>query len=141
MHMSEQQNKDLIQSVYDAFGSGEIQTILGNLADDVTWTLEGPSIIPFTGKRKGVVQVKQFFEILATTQTNQKLTMEPLIAQGDQVAGVGRYAATVTATGKRFDTPVSHFFTIRNGKIARFVDVIETATIADAYRAVAAAGR
>ena len=141
MNTSEQQNKGLIQSVYDAFGRGDIQAILSNLTDDVDWTLEGPSIIPFTGKRKGVAQVKLFFDALATTQTNQKLTMEPLIAQGDQVAGVGRYAATVTATGTRFDTPVSHFFTIRNGKITRFVDVIETATVANAYGAVSAAGR
>ena len=99
--MSEQQNKDLIQSVYDAFGRGDIQTILNKLADDVDWTLEGPSVIPFTGKRKGVAQVKQFFDALATTQTNHKLTMEPLIAQGDQVAGLGLYAAGTGAGAAR----------------------------------------
>jgi ketosteroid isomerase-like protein len=139
--MSEQQNVALIQSVYDAFGRGDIQFILNNLTDDVEWTLEGPSIIPFAGKRKGHAQVKQFFEALATTQTHQKLTMEPLIAQGDKVAGIGRYAATVTATGKSFDGHVSHFFTVRGGKIARFVDVADTAAMADAYRAASAAAR
>lgn len=139
--MSEQQNTALIQSVYDAFKKGDILFILNSLTDDVEWTLEGPSIIPFAGNRKGVSEVKQFFEALATTQTNQKLTMEPLMAQGDQVAGLGRYAATVTATGKSFDSALAHFFTVRGGKISRFVDVGDTAVMADAYRAASAASR
>jgi ketosteroid isomerase-like protein len=139
--MSEQQNTALIQSVYDAFKKGDILFILNSLTDDVDWTMEGPSIIPYAGNRKGVSEVKQFFEALATTQTNQKLTMEPLMAQGDRVAGLGRYAATVTATGKSFDSPLAHFFTVRGGKISRFVDVADTALMADAYRAASAASR
>jgi hypothetical protein len=67
--------------------------------------------------------------------------MEPLMAQGDQVAGLGRYAATVTATGKSFDSALAHFFTVRGGKISRFVDVADTAVMADAYRAASAASR
>jgi ketosteroid isomerase-like protein len=139
--MGEQQNAALIQSIYDAFRKGDLPFILKSLTDDVEWILEGPSIIPFAGNRKGVAQVQQFFEALASTQKNQKLTMEPLIAQGDQVSGVGRYAATVTATGKSFDARIAHFFTIRDGKISRFVDVGDTAAMADAYHKASAAGR
>jgi ketosteroid isomerase-like protein len=47
----------------------------------------------------------------------------------------------VTATGKSFDSPVAHFFTFRGGKISRFVDVVDTAAMADAYRAASAAAR
>jgi ketosteroid isomerase-like protein len=139
--MSEQQNAALIQSLYDAFKRGDIPFILNHLTEDVDWTMEGPSIIPYAGKRTGVAQVKQFFEALASTQTNHKLTMESLLAQGDQVSGLGRFSATVTATGRSFDSRVAHFFTVRDGKISRFVDVVETAAMADAYRAASAAGR
>ena len=139
--MSEQQNVALIQSVYDAFKRGDLPFILARLTDDVDWTLEGPSILPFTGKRKGIAQVKEFFEALTGTQTNMKLTMGPLMAQGDQVSGLGRYSATVAATGKSFDSPVGHFFTVRDGKISAFVDLVDTAAMADAYRAASAAAR
>jgi ketosteroid isomerase-like protein len=139
--MSEQQNAALIQSLYDAFKRGDIPFILNSLAEDVSWTMEGPSTIPYAGKRKGTAQVKQFFEALANTQTNHKLTMEPLIAQGDQVSGLGRFSATVTATGRNFDSQVAHFFTVKDGKVSRFVDVVDTAAMADAYRAASAAGR
>jgi uncharacterized protein len=139
--MSEQQNAALIQSVYDAFKRGDLPYILSQLTEDVDWTMEGPSIIPYAGKRKGIAQVKEFFEALAGTQTNMKLTMEPLMAQDDQVTGLGRFTATVVATGRSFDSRVGHFFTVRDGKISRFVDVVDTAAMADAYRAASAAAR
>ena len=137
--MSEQQNTALIQKVYDAFGKGDLQTILSNLTDDVDWTLEGPEIIPFAGTRKGIPQVTKFFEALATTLTNAKLTTETFVAQGDVVATYGRFSGTVKATGKSLDGPVGHFFTIRNGKICKFVDLANTANMAAAYQSTSAA--
>jgi ketosteroid isomerase-like protein len=94
--MNEQQNTALIQKMYDDFGRGDIPAILAALADDVEWTLEAPSIIPFAGKRKGPAEVLGFFQALGTTQKNQKLTKEQRVAQGDIVATSGRYSGTVT---------------------------------------------
>ena len=139
--MNEQQNTALIQSVYDAFGRGDIPFILARLTDDVDWTMEGPSIIPYGGKRRGVKEVIGFFEALASTQTGHKLTINQMFAKGDMVATFGRFAATVTATGKSFDSVVAHLFTVRDGKIAGFVDIVDTAAMADAYVASAAAAR
>ncbi len=139
--MNEQQNTALIQKVYDAFGRGDLQTIMNSLADDVEWTLEGPEIIPFAGKRKGHAQVTKFFEALATTLTGAKLTTEQFVAQGDVVATLGRFAGTVSATGKSLEGPVAHFFTIKNGKITRFVDMANTAAMAAAYQTSSAATR
>jgi ketosteroid isomerase-like protein len=137
--MNEQQNVALIKKLYAAFERGDVQTILDNLADDVEWTLEGPAIIPYTGKRTGPAQVLGFFQALAGTQSEIKLTTEAFVAQGDTVATLGRYAATVKATSKKFDSAVGHFFTIRDGKVARFVDFGDTAAMADAYAAKSAA--
>jgi uncharacterized protein len=139
--MSEQQNTALIQKLYAAFAKGDVQMILDHCTDDIEWILEGPEIIPFAGKRRGRAQVKDFFVALGTTQKNQKLTIETFVAQGDQVATLGRYAGTVTATSKAFDGPVAHFFTIRDGKVSRFVDLGDTAEMAESYTGAAAAGR
>jgi ketosteroid isomerase-like protein len=139
--MSEQQNIALIQSVYDAFAKGDIQFILDRLTHDVEWSMAGPSIIPYTGMRKGPSQVKGFFEALGGTQTNMKLTIESMISQGDRVFGLGHFAATVIATGKSYDSALGHFWTIRDGMISRFVDVVETASVADAHVSASAVGR
>ncbi|HXB68260.1 MAG TPA: nuclear transport factor 2 family protein [Candidatus Acidoferrales bacterium] len=136
--MNEQQNTALIQNVYRAFANGDIQTIMNSLTGDVDWALEGPAIVPFSGRRKGGAEVLRFFQALAETQQDMKLTTETFVAQGDVVATLGRYSATVKATGKKFDVPIGHFFTIRDGKIARFVDLSDTAAMADAYVATSA---
>jgi ketosteroid isomerase-like protein len=139
--MNEQNNKALVEKMYAAFGRGDLQMILDHLAPNVEWTMEGPPVLPFAGKKAGPGQVRTFFEALATTQENQKLTIDDYIAQGDKVATTGRYSAVVKATGKRFDCAAAHVFTIRDGKITKFLDFVDTAQMAEAYVSAAAASR
>ena len=137
--MNEQANTALIQSMYAAFGRGDIRFIADHLASDIEWTLEGPETIPYAGRRHGVDQVLGFFHAMTTTLTGPKLTITDILAQGDKVAAFGRFAATVTVTGKRFDSQVAHLFQIRDGKVSNLVDVVDTAAEAEAYRAPEAA--
>lgn len=130
---NKQSNTELIQAVYAAFGRGDVQTILDSLAADVQWILQGPSIIPYAGHKTGPAEVAQFFTALATTQQNHRLTIDEYIAEGDNVITLGRYAALVTSTGKQIDCATAHVFTVRDGKIVRFLDFVDTAQMADAY--------
>lgn len=132
--MNEQENLALVQRMYDAFGRGDIQTITNHLTDDVEWIAEGPSSVAYFGKMRGPAEVQsKFFGGIAATQENMRLAMEDFIAQGDGVAIFGRYSATVKATGKRFDAPLAHLFRIRDGKIWRFLNLGDTAAVAQAY--------
>ncbi len=137
--MSEQTNIALIQNIYAAFGRGDIQAILDQLTPDVDWTLEGPHIIPYAGHFQRLDGVKRFFDALGSTQKDQRLSIEEYIAQGDKVATFGRYSAAVKATGKTMDAPLAHLFTVRDGKVSKWICVAETASTADAYRGAAAA--
>jgi ketosteroid isomerase-like protein len=137
--MSEQENIALIKKMYDAFGRGDIQTIVDHLTDDVEWLAEGPSSVAYFGKMKGPAEVQsKFFGGIAGTQEEMKLAMEDFIAQGDGVATFGRYSARVKATGKRFDGPLGHLFRIRGGKVSKFVNLGDTAAVAEAYSGAAA---
>jgi uncharacterized protein len=111
--MNEQENIALVKKLYDAFGRGDIQTILDHVTDDVKWSNPGPSSVPYFGDRTGRAQMREFFDRLVGTQENAKLTIDQYIAQGDAVATLGRYTGNVKATGKPFDSLVGHFFTIR----------------------------
>jgi len=132
-------NVSLVKSIYAAFGRGDVGFILNSVAPEVQWTLEGPAIIPYSGKRMGRDGVAGFFEALATTQTHQKLTIDEFIEAGDEVITVGRYAARVNATGKYMDTALAHVWTIKAGKITRFLDFADTAGMAAAYEGASAA--
>lgn len=137
-----EQNTALVQKMYAAFGRGDVQTILASLAPDVVWTLEGPSTIPYAGRKVGPDQVRTFFDSLSTTQDHHNLTVEGYVAQGDKVVAYGRYAARVKSTGKSMDGGFAHVFTIRDGRVTGFLDYADTAQMADAYSSSAsAAGR
>jgi ketosteroid isomerase-like protein len=132
--MQEQQNVDLIKKIYAAFGKGDIDTIIDSLADQLVWRFDAPSVIPYAGEYDTPDQVKEgFFGGLASTQKDYALTTDEFIAQNDKVVMAGRYGATVNDTGKRFDLPLLHVWTIQNGKVKRLVIFADTAKVAEAY--------
>ena len=139
--MTGPENTQIVKDVYAAFGRGDVAAILARLTEDVEWTLEGPAVIPFAGKRRGAAEVAGFFQALGSTTENGQLTTEHYIAQDDKVVTVGRFRATVKESGKTIDMAVAHVFSFREGKIARFDDFIDTAQVADAYTSRAAAAR
>jgi uncharacterized protein len=123
----------LIQEVYAAYAQGNSQFILDHVTDDVDWINEGPDSIPYAGTFKGRKDVQRFFESIGTSVDNGRVTAEDWIAQGDKVVSTGRFTATVKKSGRRIDVPIAHVFTVRNGKIARWVGYADTARVAEAY--------
>ena len=119
--MAKDDNLGLIQEVYAAYAQGNSQFILDRVTDDVDWINEGPNSIPYAGTFKGRKDVQRFFEAIGTSVDNGRVTAEDWIAQGDKVVSAGRFTATVKKSGRRIDVPIAHVFTVRDGKIARWV--------------------
>lgn len=126
-------NLTLIQGIYSAYAQGNSQFILDRVTDDVDWINEGPNSIPYAGTFKGRKDVQRFFEALASSADNGQVISEDWITQGDKVVSTGRFTATVKASGRRIDVPIAHVFTLRDGKIARWVGYSDTARVAEAY--------
>jgi uncharacterized protein len=101
--MSEQQNVTLIQKVFEAFGRGDVQTILDNCTNDCEFYHPGPAIIPYAGTKKGRADIQGYFDALIGTQSNANLSIDQFVAQGDTVVAIGRYTAKVKSTGKPID--------------------------------------
>src|ERR1041384_807619 len=114
--MNEQSNVELIRKMYAAFGAGDVQTILGGVADNAAWINHGPATIPYAGSRTGKAQIGEFFKAIGDSTTGGKVVAENFIAQGETVVATGRYRATVRQTGAEIDTPIAHVFTLRDGK-------------------------
>jgi Ketosteroid isomerase-related protein len=134
--MPEQQNIDLVKKLYEAYGKGDVDTIIDHISDHFDWRFDAPSIIPFAGDQTTRDEVRRrFFGSLAETQKDQSLSPQEFIAQDDKVVMLGRYSATIVATGKSVDLSVVHVFAIQNGKITRFANFTDTAAVAEAYTA------
>jgi ketosteroid isomerase-like protein len=139
--MHEPLNVSLIRKLYAAFGSGDVQTILDNVAPDAEWINHGPSTIPYAGSRKGTVQIREFFQAIGESTTGGKVTAKDFLAQGEVVVSTGRFTATVRDTGAPIDTPVAHVFTVHDGKVVRWEGFMDSAHVESAHRGRAAAGR
>jgi ketosteroid isomerase-like protein len=133
--MSDQTNLDVVQQAYAAFGQGDIPALLEFLTDDVEWTMQGPSVIPWSGTRHGREGVAEFFSLVGETIEFEQFEPREFLAQGDTVVVLGYERSRVKATGRTFEQEWAHVYTLRNGKIAkgRFID--DTAAQAAAFNA------
>jgi ketosteroid isomerase-like protein len=67
--------------------------------------------------------------------------MTEFLQTGDSVATFGRYQATVKASGIRVDTPVGHLFKFRDGKIVRYINLVNTGAFIEAVKGATAGAR
>jgi ketosteroid isomerase-like protein len=132
--MNEQANIELVKQGYDAFAKGDIQRLLGLFAQDIEWELPEVEGIPFTGKRRGLDQVADFFRIMAECQEVREFSPDRFIAQGDQVVVLGHATFTVRDTGMDYSDEWCHVFSIAGDKLASFKEFADTYHAAQAYR-------
>lgn len=137
--MSEQQNVSLIQTLLDAFGRGDVETILNHCTSDCEFYFPGPATIPYAGRKKGRSEIQSYFDSLIGTQSDANLSIDRFVAQGDSVVAIGRYSANVKTTNKPIETPVVLTFQVQNGKVARHMATSDTAAVAASYSAAGAA--
>jgi uncharacterized protein len=117
---------DVVRGVYEAFGRGDVAAVLGAMADDVEWhEAEG---MPYGGVyRGGQAVAENVFGPIIRDVPNFAVSPDEIIGSGNTVAVVVRYTGTGQATGKQLDLPVVHVWDVRDGKIARFRQFIDTA--------------
>jgi ketosteroid isomerase-like protein len=134
--MNKRENTKLVQQVYENFKNGDIKALLNLLSDNIEWQLPEIENVPFAGKRRGHEEMGQFFASLVGTQEVQHFDPREFISQGDKVVALGHYAWRVRSTGREFGGDFAHVFTIRDGKVKRFHEYMDTAAAAAAHKEV-----
>src|SRR5215471_3116638 len=100
--MSVQDNVQIVKSMYDAFGRGDLPGLLSSVADDVDWEFIGPKQIPFAGNRLGKDEVAKFFAVLGETVEAKEFAVDQMVADGDVVVVLGHERFRVKATGREW---------------------------------------
>ena len=130
--MSEQTNVAVVQRAYEAFGRGDIPGVLDLQTDDVVWTFQGSSMIPFAGTYRGREGIAEFFSLVGEALEFELFEPREFVAQGDTVV-LGYERSIAKTTGRSFEQEWAHVYTLRDGKIAtgRFFE--DTAAEAAAF--------
>ena len=113
---------ETVQQIYEAFGRGDVATILGHLAEDVEWEYGAASTdVPWLQPRRGRDQVPAFFAALGAVRFDV-FQPKAILAQGDVVVSLVDLEATLPATGARFveedEVHIWHFD--GDGRVVRF---------------------
>ena len=82
--MSEQQNVTVIQKLLEAFGRGDVPTILDHCTNDCEFYCPGPSSIPYAGTKKGRAEIQNYFDALTGTQSNANLSIDQYVSDDER---------------------------------------------------------
>ncbi len=111
------QNVEIAKKAYEAFGAGDLETVLSTFDDNVEFVLTGNSTI--SGTYRGKDEVTKFFAKLA--EKSFRTTPSRFLADGDVVVAIGQ----ITAGGE--SAPEVDLSTFRDGKIVKLQGFGDTA--------------
>ncbi len=131
--MSAEENKRTVQSIFEAFGRGDIPGVLEHVSEDASWRAPGPDAVPYFGERRGHAGATEFFVQLGTNVDFEHFEPVAFVAEGDRVVVLGRERGRVKGTGKSFDNEWALVFTFDGGKVSGFQCYENTAAIAEAF--------
>ena len=124
-------NLKTIQTIYEAFGKGDIPTILEHLADDIQWEAwaENSAQIagaPWMQAGRGKAGAIAFFQTVGGLQINDFQVLS-LMYCGHQVAAEFTIDFTYPATGKSVRDEEMHLWTFNDqGKVTRLRHYTDT---------------
>ena len=110
-------NIQVVQKIYERFGSGDIEGVINSLSENVKWDHSGPEVIPFARLYEGRAGVGDFFKVLG--ETMEPLAFEPreFFENGNRVVVLGFHRWKVQSTGKEWESDWAHAFTVQGDLI------------------------
>jgi uncharacterized protein len=121
-------NLELVRRTYEGSSEENGRNLLAALSFDVEWTeAEG---FPYAGTYVGVAALMAgVFRRLATEWIGYRADVHTYLADGDRVAAFGIYSGTYKATGKSMTAAFAHLYEVKDGKIARMTQYVDTAMV------------
>jgi ketosteroid isomerase-like protein len=120
---------DFVKGVYAAFGTGDVPRVLGAMHPQIQWTqTEGYKL---GGGVYGSPQavLENVFAKIPVAFESFSIDVERVIDAGNVIVMQGHYVAKGKATGKSARAAVTHVFEIADGKIVRFDQYVDSATL------------
>ena len=128
-----QEHVNVVRGMYEAFGRGDIASVLAALDPKIEWW-EAENFIyadnnPYVGPN-GVLE-GVFMRIVAEWD-GFAVTPQEIHDGGDMVISEGHYSGTYKKNGQAVRAQFAHFFAFRDGKIVKFQQYTDTAQFARA---------
>jgi ketosteroid isomerase-like protein len=132
--MSTQENKQVVMEGYQHYKNGEIEQLLDSYHEEAEWVTPESELIPFSGNFHGRSGIAEFFAKLDAALQTIRFEPTQFIAEDDKVVVLGEGSWQAKPTGREYDSPWVHIFSLRDGKVARFEVFYDTAASERAFQ-------
>ena len=124
-------NLTLLKNLYNAFGRGDIPTVLGAMSPEIKWHQAESNPYRPSGEAwvgPDAILNNLFMKLGAEWDG---FTVHPKLfhGAGDSVIVEGRYSGTYKPTGKSIDAQFCHVWDFKDGKLTRFQQYVDTAKL------------
>ena len=122
-----QDNVDLIRSIYEAFGTGDIPGVVGRMAPEMEWN-EAENFPYADGNpyRGADAILGGVFARLGGEWDGFAAVPEEYLDAGDTVVVLGRYKGSCKATGGALNAQMAHVWRVKDGKAVHFQQYTDT---------------
>lgn len=130
-------NVQRMRDLYEAFGRGDMATVLGAMDPDIQWCeAEGNPYDPGGEGWRGPDAIMQnLFMRLATEWDGFTVHPGEFHDAGSAVVVDARYTGTFKQTGRKLDAQVCHVWKLRDGMVTSFQQYVDTAQLQDVQAA------
>ncbi len=118
-----QSTVDLLRGIYEAFGRGDVPTILAALDEDIDW--RAPESLPHGGDFRGRDGVGRFFQGIGENWEGLVLDIEDIVDGGERVVVLARVHGKLRATGEEARYTAAHAWTVHQGTPKRFTEYVD----------------
>ncbi len=138
--MSIEKNVQVVKDFFAAIGSGDKQRVLTLVAEEIEWIIPGEDW-PLAGTHRGQAGLAAVLQ-KASEEIEMTYTRPPeFVAQGNRVLVVGVATGKIKATDKAFEDNWVFDITVRDGKLTKIREYIDTQALARASEAATSPGR
>ena len=130
MSTATQANVQIVKEFFAAMG-GDKQGLLALSAEDIEWIIPGEGW-PLAGTHRGHAELAAVLKKASEEVETQYPKPPELVAQGDRVMVVGVATGKIKATNRPFKDGWVFDITVRDGKVARIQEYIDTQALARA---------
>jgi ketosteroid isomerase-like protein len=135
--MNTETNVQIVKGFFAAVGNGDIHGLLTLVAEDVEWIIPGEDW-PLAGTYRGHEGITDVFRKASDEIEMSYPTPPEYVAQGNRVLVIGAATGRIKATNKPFSDNWVFDITVRDGRIARIREYIDTQALAQAAAGPAA---
>jgi ketosteroid isomerase-like protein len=120
---------DVVTRIYAAFAEKDLDAIVALTSPDIVVT-QDPAL-PWGGRYEGHEGLGRFSMALLGA-IESEVTVHEIYEAGDNVVQYGRTAGIVLSTGRHFDVPECHVWTVIDGKAVEARYFIDSSAMLDA---------